>query len=380
MITNKINNYYIIKKIASGGFSTLYLSYDLTNFYALKIIEYENGLKEINHMKNLNQQSRENNCLYYIDYFKYKNDLIIIYPYLFMSLDNILQTYFKNGLPEELVLKIYNDMKKSLNYIHSKNIIHADIKPDNICVKLNDKIDYSILNNENLNIIQQLNKIKNKKQKINEINKLYNLIKKENDNEEYYSDEDDDIMTDSDIDSEDEIELIYEYSENNKQEINNSIEINKKIIDFFMNSTFYLCDFGNSFILDDKLYYLDYNTRYYRAPEIILRCNHTIKSDYWALGCTLCELLHNKILFEPIKLENETTDIMHLSLLLFLGNFDKLKNGRKYNYFFDENDRLKTNYIIKDFKNKFMLKCNNNNLQQIINSLLKINYNERILI
>lgn len=390
----KINKYFILNTIGSGMFSTIYLSYNKSKFYALKIIEYENGLKEIEKLKDINKDANKNNCIYYIEYFKLDDKLIIIYPYLFMSLDNILNKYYPKGMPENIVLKIYNDIKKSLLFIHSKNILHADIKPDNICVKLN--VLSNNLDDDNIKIINRINKSKNKN---NILQQIYNEnFKKEDIYEEMI--DDDYINTDSDIDSsnEDDYELIFEYKgnsikkndiiqENDTNQDNNQI-INQNSINnydnIFLNSTYYLCDFGNSFKINNENYFLDYNTRYYRSPEIILRCNHTLKSDYWALGCSLCEILYNKILFNPLKTDT-TTDIIHLSLFISCFSDQNINNnlliqGRKYHYFFDNNYRLKTNKIITNFVNKNMVYNNSEIMNNIIINLLRLNYENRILI
>ena len=392
----KINKYFILNTIGSGMFSTIYLSYNKSNFYALKIIEYKNGLKEIDKLKDINKDANKNNCIYYIEYFKWNDKLIIIYPYLFMSLDQILNKYYPKGMPENIVLKIYNDIKKSLLFIHSKNILHADIKPDNICVKLN--VLSNNLNDDNLKIINRINKSKNKN---NILQKIYNEnFKKEDTDDEMV---DDDINTDSDIDSsnEDDYELIFEYkgksikkNDTNQENDTDTNQDNNQIINqnsinnydnIFLNSTYYLCDFGNSFKINNENYFLDYNTRYYRSPEIIFRCNHTLKSDYWAFGCSLCEILYNKILFNPLKIDNTTTDIIHLSLFISCFNDQNINNelliqGRKYNYFFDGNNRLKTNKIITNFENKNMVYNNSEIMNNIIINLLQLNYENRRLI
>lgn len=366
----KIKKYYIIKQLGEGKFSKIYLSTNLKNFFALKIIDYDNGKKEIEHLDKINNTSN-NNCIYYIEYFKFEKYMIIIYPLMFLSLDKLLEFYYPNGMPEEIVLKIYFDISKALRYIHSKNIIHADIKPENICVQIELTINnIHMLNTDILNIINSINNYKGN-------NKIKYIKSIHQDNIIEDSEDSDEIYTDSDIDSEDEYNMIYQYPDNMKI---NQIKNNYNYNDIFMKSTYYLCDFGNSFIQNNDNYYLDYNTRYYRAPEIILRCKHTIKSDYWALGCSLIELLHNKILFDPKRINKSTTDFMHLSLILSCFGNDFNKDGRKYNYFFDNNERLKINYIIEPFKNKNLLEIKNNQLKIIIDKLLKINYYKRKLI
>ena len=48
-------------------------------------------------------------------------------------------------------------------------------------------------------------------------------------------------------------------------------------------------DFGSSCFLDKRLYtYIQ--SRFYRAPEIILGLKYTMQIDMWSLGCILMEL------------------------------------------------------------------------------------------
>ena len=39
-------------------------------------------------------------------------------------------------------------------------------------------------------------------------------------------------------------------------------------------------------------------TRYYRAPEIILRCPYTTSVDIWSAGCIMAEMYLRRVLFE----------------------------------------------------------------------------------
>ncbi|MFM7985409.1 MAG: protein kinase domain-containing protein [Candidatus Fonsibacter sp.] len=52
-----------------------------------------------------------------------------------------------------------------------------------------------------------------------------------------------------------------------------------------------ICDFNLVINADEKLGNEDIQiqTRYYRAPEIILGCGLHKKTDYWSIGCVLFE-------------------------------------------------------------------------------------------
>ena len=57
-----------------------------------------------------------------------------------------------------------------------------------------------------------------------------------------------------------------------------------------------LIDFGSSTFTTKRIYnYIQ--SRYYRAPEIILNIDYTTKIDIWSFGCILCELFTGKPIF-----------------------------------------------------------------------------------
>jgi dual specificity tyrosine-phosphorylation-regulated kinase 2/3/4 len=50
-----------------------------------------------------------------------------------------------------------------------------------------------------------------------------------------------------------------------------------------------IIDFGSSCFEDKKIYnYIQ--SRYYRAPEVILGCDYGIEIDLWSFGCIVVEL------------------------------------------------------------------------------------------
>ena len=57
-----------------------------------------------------------------------------------------------------------------------------------------------------------------------------------------------------------------------------------------------IIDFGSACFLEQKMYtYIQ--SRFYRAPEIILGCPYDASIDMWSAACTIYELYTGKILF-----------------------------------------------------------------------------------
>ena len=78
-----------------------------------------------------------------------------------------------------------------------------------------------------------------------------------------------------------------------------------------------ICDFN--LVLDAREHIGDLNieiqTRYYRAPEIILGAGLHAKTDYWSIGCVFFELLTGEILFDPEKDKKISRDEHHIYLI-----------------------------------------------------------------
>ena len=70
-----------------------------------------------------------------------------------------------------------------------------------------------------------------------------------------------------------------------------------------------LCDFGTGLYTDETFITKYIQSRYYRAPEVMLGSPYDCKIDMWSLGCTLFELYTGKVLFKG-KSNNEMLKLM----------------------------------------------------------------------
>lgn len=100
-----------------------------------------------------------------------------------------------------------------------------------------------------------------------------------------------------------------------------------------------LIDFGSACLHDRRLYsYIQ--SRYYRAPEIVLGIPYTHAIDMWSFGCVLCELANGYPIF-PASSEGELLE----RIIEYLGPVpaEVLAKGKRVNKFYDEASELRPN-------------------------------------
>eukprot|EP01094_Clydonella_sp_ATCC50884_P024136 TRINITY_DN596_c4_g1_i1.p1 TRINITY_DN596_c4_g1~~TRINITY_DN596_c4_g1_i1.p1 ORF type:complete len:547 (-),score=150.07 TRINITY_DN596_c4_g1_i1:344-1984(-) len=89
-------------------------------------------------------------------------------------------------------------------------------------------------------------------------------------------------------------------------------------------------DFGSACYADDKMYtYVQ--SRFYRAPEVMLGCKYTRAVDMWSLGCILVEMHTGKPLFRGM---NEHDQITRIVAMLGLPPIEMMKRGTKTKQYF----------------------------------------------
>jgi serine/threonine protein kinase len=328
-IGDVINNQYILLyKIGYGSFSSVWLVYDISNdnFYALKIQtpdDYDEGIKEIKIYDMINRLCTQNKNLDTLMLLKStfileKDDnkyVCMVMDLMAGSLYDIIKTdKYKNGLGEEVIKRIDTQLTEAVKVLHNFDIIHTDIKPENVLVcginkkyqtvidsfkklKLKEKYD------SNINEIKQKYNLKNKKHKeklrqdkyliLLELNKFIHEII---DFDTILSDRTSDLFTEDQI---------------------NNIKIK-------------LADFG-SILYERELkkdkWFPEITTRYYRDPRVVLGLNYDKTVDLHAIKCTLHEMQTGKILYNPdmLKDENEQDNekdfsIDYYHVLLFIKN------------------------------------------------------------
>lgn len=379
------NEYIILKKIGSGMFSSVWLSFSTkkNKYYAIKIQndeDYDDGIFEVSILQNIKTQNSKyiNNI---IDHFIFKEDdlnyVCMVFDLLSCDIYNIIKKgKYKNGLPVKIVKNITIQMLLSLSQIHTQNkIIHGDIKPENILLKgKNSKFENIINQFNSINFSKIIKKYKKRKTKYN----IKSIIKKCVEKLEYSSSESDTDRYNSDSDSNEE-------KEKNKKYNNNCINIDDKYIN---NIHVKLSDFGSS-IKFSNISGKEIQTRYYRAPEVIIKYKYNEKVDIWSLGCLIFELLTGEILFDPKKTRDLNRDRIHIKEIyeklneipLFMKN-----NCERNKVFFKKNGLLKginnleSNSLKSILNNKFKnnLPLNEINLMSdFLYKLLKINPEER---
>jgi serine/threonine-protein kinase SRPK3 len=351
--------------------------------YALKIHnpeDYDEGMLETKIDSYLSQNGKRSELINYPkSHFIYdENVVIVVYETALCSLYDFLKIYNRN-FDDEFVKKITPSLKESINFVHDCGYIHTDIKPENYLLMGTNKLQNDIYNDIlKFNIISKIsiiNIIKKKitfeniiqvfkpvlKQLLLELTTSFNLIDNllcdEDDSE--YTDENSSSKSSSSYgssysyndysyeesefnntdcesynSSENEFtkeydkfhinKILYEYykednkSKDNIQNKNNDDDENYEFIKKYLeNPIIKLTDFGLMQKQTDKCRTIQ--TRYYRAPEVLLGCKYDKNIDFWSLTCTIHELITGKILFDcekNILIKKIDKDIIQMKTIL----------------------------------------------------------------
>ena len=319
---------------------------------------------------------------------------------------------YNKGLPLDIVKKCLKSLLKAMIIVHDElKLCHTDLKPENmlisgVSIKVQEIIDeYNTFQftkmtqkeiNEKVDLKKwNLNNPKNKKRyrkcKSNILKKyhkdiLSKMVCLDSTNSDDDSDSDISSINDIEDDIEDEIKditlnklIISKEKEQSSDEIDAVLSDTDSSDDSFneyeiiddntiKDGVIVLTDFGSALKYDDLDEELQ--TRYYRAPEIILGLKANEKIDIWSIGCIAFELLTGKIMFDPDKDDRFSRDFHHLYLIEeLLGKIPSymIKKSPRKKEFFKKNGSLRcekieridlqeeinsTNFVINDFIKK----------------------------
>lgn len=391
------NNKYIgVKRLGKGSCAVVWLVYNWINkkYYALKIHnidDYEIGKEEINAINKLNSTKCEY-LINYIEYFDYENDfeegshLCIVLELLGCSIyDLIKEGKYNNGLPSSFVYKVIEQLLIAIKHIDNMGYVHTDIKPENIMLVGLSKETEKLINKINGIRIVRSGKMKIEQLYAEQIKK----ISKE-------------LVVDSDDNSHDESETETESIYQNKFYVPRSILVNdkqeikqdEKIIDsneimdekYLIEPKIKVIDLGLS-KKKDELTTSAIQTRYYRAPEVILGIKYNETCDIWSVGCLIYEMLTGEILFNPEDDEYKCTDRIHLSLIQnLLGKFPEeiIKETKRRALWFKSDGYIKgSEYEIDNINNNFINSITDdeklNKLKFVLRQSLSYAYKQRLI-
>lgn len=285
--------------LGRGSYGQVYRAYTNNKEVAIKIMRpesgyFKHGLNEINILEKLNVSRFRELFVTFFDSFVYKNHLCIVQEVLDKNLYEVLSFTNFAGFEHKTVKTIAEQLLRAIEALHKMNIVHCDLKPENIML--------------------------------------------------------------SDV-----------------------VNIKIKLIDF-----------GNTVAnYNQSNFYVQ--SRYYRAPEVILGLPYNSSVDMWSFGCIIYELFIGHPLFPGI---NNADQIERINTLFGIPEF-MIQNGTKSYKYYGQNEnrpemsKIGNNVDVKTQKvmNRDLFECKimnkdssfseSSNLLQLIMYVLKVNHLDR---
>ena len=280
IIYKLFNNRYIsLKYLGKGTFCRTWLMYDILDdkCVAMKMFLPKYYEDSKNELKINNLLTSNEYIVKLIDNFIVEGSTCLIYELLGLTLLDLSDYYER--IPLNLVKKILIELFKGIDELHKQNIIHCDLKPENIMITqlepsiqyIVDLIDSLLLKDKYCKMIED-----NLPDTYNEFDKtkkknVKRKIKKRC------------------------IPILIDYI---KESLDLTSEVS--IPCFILNEENIKCkliDLGNSEVLginnEDEIM-----IRSYRPPENIMNNFYNEKADIWTIGCIAYELITGEYLFD----------------------------------------------------------------------------------
>ena len=133
--------YEVLGVVGEGAYGIVYKcrNKETDKFVAIKKFkEIEDKLVQKTMKRELKmlQMLKHDNVVDFQEAFIYKENLFLVFEYVEKNLLEVLEK-FPEGLNPKLIRSFVFQMCKAVHYLHTKNIIHRDVKPENLLVDEN---------------------------------------------------------------------------------------------------------------------------------------------------------------------------------------------------------------------------------------------------
>eukprot|EP00744_Colponema_vietnamica_P001224 GILI01002051.1.p1 GENE.GILI01002051.1~~GILI01002051.1.p1 ORF type:complete len:617 (-),score=25.48 GILI01002051.1:52-1875(-) len=339
--------YRVVRKLGWGYFSTVWLVWDYAEkrFQAMKIQKSDKQYREaaydeIRLLKDIMKadSTAERCCARMCDFFEHTGPngihICMIFDILGENLLSLIERYEHRGIPLPIVKSLTKEILIGLDHVHTINIIHTDLKPENVLLA---QPKHAILHEmkkytppsitEHIKLEEREVSTMTKSQRKRYYQKLAQKKK----------DADSGVTTHADPTAV--ISMEAKDVESDGSDTDEAWEVER----------FHHCcvaDFGNS-CYSDRPITDEVQTRQYRAPEVIVGNGYGPAIDIWSCACMVFELLTGEFLFDPKQDDNGifSRDEDHLALMTELlgGMPDCISkgNGCYKDRFYDARGKLR---------------------------------------